>query len=140
MKNQTKHREKLQIATENLTLRKYKNASKSIHRKPKGQLLEWGVCPNGLSFPRAHGWGLNDIEKLLSCLVVVVVALRPPPATHPSQVQTNSANCFYITNRRPRPTHRKIRTIELKMRIVLFLIKEITILIFYGKNLNFVIF
>ena len=37
----------------------------------------------------------------------------PPPATHPSQDQTNSANCFYITDRPPRSTHRKIRPIQL---------------------------
>ena len=33
----------------------------------------------------------------LSCLVVLL--LRPPPATHPSQDPTNSVNDFYITTR-----------------------------------------
>ena len=47
-------------------------------------------CPNDLSFPRAEGWGLNDIEKLFSCLV-----LSPRSS-----------------DRRPRPTHHKIRPLQ----------------------------
>ena len=76
----------------------------------------------------------RKIVVLSYCLVVVFALLRPPPATHPSQdptnsancfyitnrppathpsqVPTNSPNCFYVTNRPPRPTHRKLRPIQ----------------------------
>ena len=110
----------------------------SFSPKPfHSDILEWGDCPNGLSFPRAHGWGLNDVEKLLSCLVVLLSCRRAPPpaardppitrsdrfsqlllhhepaaATHPSQVQTSSVNCFYITDRPPRPILCKRRPIQ----------------------------
>ena len=51
-------------------------------------------------------------RKNVVVVVVVVALLRPPAATHPSQDQTNSVNCFYITNRPPRPTHRKFRLVQ----------------------------
>ena len=80
---------------------------------------------------------MNDVEKLLSCLVVLLSCRRAPPpaardppitrsdrfsqlllhhepaaATHPSQVQTSSVNCFYITDRPPRPILCKRRPIQ----------------------------